>query len=86
VNDTLKPARGRLQIVRAGDSSKLLDESFDVEPNGKATLGSLPHPGSNEMWQMRWTTDGIGPHTSHYLAFTPTVSFVQYKEWMKDLG
>ena len=85
VNDTLKPARGRLEIVRAGDSAKLMEAPFDVEPNGKATLGSLPHPASNEMWHLKWTTDGIGPHRSHYLAFTPTVSLEQYKGWMKDL-
>jgi hypothetical protein len=35
------------------------------------------------MWYLKWTTDGIGLYTSHYLAFTPTVSFEQYKEWMK---
>jgi beta-mannosidase len=83
VNDTLKPARGRLEITRAGDSAKLLQVSFDVEPNGKAALGSLPHPAKNEMWQLKWTTEGIGARSSHYLAFTPTVSFEQYKEWMK---
>src|SRR5271157_1137284 len=86
VNDTLKPARGRLEILRAGNSAKLFEAPFDVEANGKATLGSLPHPASNEMWQMKWTTEGIGAHTSHYLAFTPTVSFEQYEEWMKIPG
>jgi beta-mannosidase len=85
VNDTLKPARGRLEILRIGDSAKLLETPFSVEANGKATLGSLPHPAKNEMWQLKWTTEGIGAHTSHYLAFTPTVSFEQYKEWMKIL-
>lgn len=83
LNDTLKPAQGRLEILRAKDSAKLLETPFDVKPNGKATLGSLPHPASNEMWHLKWTTDGFGLHTSHYLAFTPTVSFEQYKEWMK---
>ena len=71
VNDRLKPARGRLEIWRAGDSERLLQTSFDQEANGKATLGSLPHPARNEMWQLKWTTEGIGTHTSHYLAFTP---------------
>jgi beta-mannosidase len=83
VNDTLKPARGRLEIQRAGDSAKLLEAPFEVEPNGKAIAGSLPHPATNEMWHLKWTTDGIGHYTSHYLAFTPMVSFEQYKEWMK---
>ena len=83
VNDTLKPARGNLEISRAGETAKLLDTAFDVEPNGKATLGALPRPTQNEMWQLKWTTEGIGLHTSHYLAFTPTVSFEQYKEWLK---
>ncbi len=83
VNDTLKATKGRLEILRAGDSAKLLEVSFDVEPNGKATLGSLPHPAKNEMWQIKWTAEGHAAHTSHYLAFTPTVSFEQYKDWMK---
>jgi beta-mannosidase len=85
VNDTLKPARGRLEILRVGDSAKLLETSFSVGANGKATLGSLPHPPENEMWQLKWATEGIGAHTGHYLAFTPTVSFEQYKEWMKSM-
>ena len=83
VNDTLKAAQGRLEILRAGDSARLLETPFDVEANGKATLGSLPRSATNEMWQLKWTTEGIGTHTSHYLAFTPPISFEQYKEWMK---
>jgi beta-mannosidase len=83
VNDTLKQAKGHLEITRAGDSANLLDVAFDVEPNGKATLGSLPHPAKNEMWKLHWTAEGHAAHNSHYLAFTPTVSFEQYKEWMK---
>jgi len=84
VNDTLKPARGRLEILRAGDSARLLETPFDVEANGKATLGSLPRPAGNEMWQLKWTTEGVGAHTSHYLAFDPPMSFEQYKDWMKN--
>jgi beta-mannosidase len=86
VNDTLKPARGHVEIVRAGDSAKLLEVAFDVEPNGNATIGSLSHPADNEMWQIKWTTEGIGLHTSHYLAFHPTVSLEQYMQWMKIPG
>ena len=86
VNDTLKPARGRLEINRAEEKAKLLSTVFDVEANGKATLGSLPHPATNEMWQLQWTTEGIGLQSSHYLAFTPTVNFEQYKQWLKIPG
>ena len=86
VNDTLKPARGHLEINRAGETAKLLSTAFNVEPNGKATLESLPHPARNEMWQLTWTTEDIGLHASHYLAFTPTVSFEEYKEWLKIPG
>ncbi|MEO6922269.1 MAG: hypothetical protein ABI142_00435, partial [Bryocella sp.] len=83
VNDTLRPARGHLEINRAGETAKLLDTAFDVKPNGKGKVGSLPHPAKNEMWQIKWRTEGIGLHTSHYLAFTPIVSFDQYKDWLK---
>jgi len=31
----------------------------------------------------RVATEGIGAHSSHYLAFMPTVSLAQYKAWMK---
>lgn len=86
VNDTLKPARGHVEINRAGETAKLLSTAFDVEPNGKATLGALPHPAKNEMWQLKWTTEDTGLHTNHYLAFTPTVSFEEYKEWLKIPG
>jgi beta-mannosidase len=85
INNTLKPARGRLEIRRAGDSERLLESPFDVEANGMKTLGSFTSPARNEMWKMKWTTDGIDVHTSHYLAFTPPVSFELYKDWMEIL-
>jgi len=86
VNDTLKRAKGHLQILRAGDSAKLLDVPFDVEPNGKAVVGSLAHPANNELWQIKWTLEGGASHNSHYLAFHPTVSLDQYKQWRKIPG
>jgi hypothetical protein len=51
-----------------------------------ATVGSIPHPTQNEMWQIKWTADGVGDHHSHYLAFEPAVSLAQYKEWRKIPG
>ena len=86
VNDTLRRAKGHLQILRAGDSAKLLEVPFDVEPNGKAVVGSLAHPANNEMWQIKWTLEGGASHNSHYLAFHPTVSLDQYKQWRKIPG
>ena len=86
VNDTLKRAKGHLEILRAGDSAKLLDLPYDVEPNGKAVVGSLAHPANNDMWQIKWTVEGGAAHNSHYLAFHPTVSLDQYKQWQKIPG
>ena len=86
VNDTRKQVRGHLEVTRVGDSAKLIDTAFDVQPNGKATVGTLPHPAKTEMWQLKWMTEGIGPLSSHYLATSTTVSYEQYKEWMKVPG
>lgn len=86
VNDTLKPVKGHLEVLRVDDSSTLLDANFEVEPHGNRSFGTLAHPGKNEMWQIRWTVEGQGSHTSHYLAFNPTVSLEQYKEWRKVPG
>ena len=85
VNDTLKPARGHLEINRAGETVKLLDTDFNVEPNGKAHIGTLPHPPQAEMWQLEWSTDRTASFASHYLAVSGPVNFAQYKEWMKAL-
>lgn len=82
VNDTLKPVKGHVTVARAGASAKLLDVAFSVDSNGKASVGSIAHPAKNEMWQIKWSTEGIGDYSSHYLAFQPTVSLAQYKEWM----
>jgi len=85
VNDTLKAARGRLVVHRAGETTRLLDTAFDVEPNGKAHIGKLPHPPQAEMWQLEWSTDQTAPLASHYLAVSGPVNFAQYKEWMPAL-
>ncbi len=81
VNDTLKPVSGRLEVSRMGDTTKLLDTSFAVDPNGISTVGALPHPSQTEMWRLKWVTEGLGACTSHYLATTSTVSLEQYKTW-----
>ena len=86
VNDTLKPAKGHVEILRAGSTARLIDTAFHVEANGKASAGSIAHPAKNEMWQIKWTTEGVGEQASHYLAFTPTISFAEYKEWRKIPG
>jgi len=86
VNDTLRPGRGHLEVSRVSDSSKLFETSFAVEPNGKASIGALPHPAQTEMWRLQWTIEGAGVFTNHYLATSTTVDFAQYKNWMDLAG
>jgi beta-mannosidase len=82
VNDTLRPAQGHLEVSRVSDAAKLLNTSFAVDPNGKASVGALPHPAQTEMWRLQWTIEGAGALTNHYLATSTTVDFAQYKIWM----
>lgn len=86
VNDTLRTAQGHLELMRVGDSVRLFEASFTVEPNGKATVGALPHPAQTEMWRLQWSIEGAGAFTSHYLATSATVDFAQYKSWMNLAG
>jgi beta-mannosidase len=86
VNDTLRQVQGHLEVRRAGSTAKLLETSFDVQPNGKSNVGALPHPTQAEMWQLDWSTDGLGSSTSHYLATSGTVSLAQYKMWVSMMG
>jgi len=86
VNDTLKPARGKLRVHRAGEQAALAEVSFDVAPNGKQTCGSIPHPAAAEMWALDWTLDGGASFSTHYLATRSTVTLKQYRAWMDALG
>ena len=82
VNDTLRPAQGHLEVSRVSDAAKLLEISFAVDPNAKATAGALPHPAQTEMWRLQWRIEGAGAYTNHYLATSTIVDFAQYKIWM----
>jgi beta-mannosidase len=86
VNDTRRAVRGHLEVTRVRDAAKLIDSSFEVKPNGKATIGTAPHPANTEMWRLKWVTEGAGTYSSHYLATSTTVGFAQYKEWLKMPG
>jgi beta-mannosidase len=85
VNDTLKPAQGHLEINRMGETAKMLDAAFTIEPNGKAQIGILPHPAKAEMWRLGWSIDRTASFASHYLAVSGPANLTQYKEWMKGL-
>ncbi len=70
-------------MTRVGDGAKLIDTAFEVQPNGKANAGKLPHPAKTEMWRLKWIPEGVSACTSHYLATSTEVSFAQYKEWLQ---
>jgi beta-mannosidase len=83
VNDTRRAVRGHIEVTRVGDVAKLVDTAFEVQSNGKANVGTLPHPVKTEMWRLKWIPEGMSTCTSHYLATSTTVSFAQYKEWLQ---
>ncbi|MGO8720193.1 MAG: glycoside hydrolase family 2 protein [Acidobacteriaceae bacterium] len=84
VNDTLQPVTGGMKLWRTGDNKNLLERSFTVERNGKAVIGTLPHPAQSEMWQFEWTTEGTASHASHYVATSTTINLEQYQQWMRS--
>ncbi len=86
VNDTLQPVTAGMKLWRAGDGKRLLEKSFSVERNGKAVIGTVPHPAKPELWQFEWTTDGAVTHSSHYLATSTTTDLEWYKQWAKSAG
>jgi hypothetical protein len=83
VNDTRRAVRGHIEVTRVGDVAKLVDTAFEVQSNGKANVGTLPHPVKTEMWRLKWIPEGMSTCTSHYLATSTTVSFAQYKKWLQ---
>jgi beta-mannosidase len=86
VNDTLRPVRGHLQVRRAGENASLLDVDFQVEPNGKSSIGSLRQPPGPEMWELAWHLDDGGQYRTHYLATRSTIALERYRGWMQPLG
>lgn len=81
-NDTQQEVRGNLEISSTGESTAALMQcSFQVQPNGLARLGVLPHPKTTEIWRLRWSVEGHGDFASHYLAISEPVDFEQYKKW-----
>jgi beta-mannosidase len=83
VNDTRRAVRGHIEVTRVGDVAKLVDTAFEVQSNGNANVGTLPHPVKTEMWRLKWIPEGMSTCTSHYLATSTTVSFAQYKKWLQ---
>lgn len=89
VNDTMRTARGKVAVRRAGGTGKLLETEFTVEANGKAQVGGVAHPAGQELWLVDWSVEGpgqgMGSYASHYLAVTAPIELAQYKEWLKFL-
>ena len=73
----------RRAVLRRAWFHRRLDSSIATE----ADRWPVECPASFVPVEMRQTGTRVAGHsnTSHYLAFTPTVNFEEYKEWLKTI-
>jgi len=85
VNDTLKPARGKVSVVQADSGQELFHSDFSVEANGKTTAGHIPEIGSHEMWLIHYELEDGSKHLNHYLSGKAPFKLEDYKRWFGRL-
>lgn len=85
VNDTLQPARGRVEVVDAESEQLLLAASYQVEPNGRAVVGAIPQTQQPALWLIQWREEGGREYLNHYLAGNRPFRLQQYREWLRFL-
>jgi beta-mannosidase len=85
VNDTRKPAHGKVVVTNADTNKELFNSTFDVEANGKEITGYIPETGTQEMWLIRYETEDGKQHVNHYLCGKPPFKLDDYKRWFKKL-
>ncbi|MCC7409698.1 MAG: hypothetical protein IT442_16655 [Phycisphaeraceae bacterium] len=84
VNDTLRPAEGRVTVTDADTSGVLLDAAYGVKANGKASMGFVPQSTLQAMYLLRWD-DAAGSYLNHYLAGSRPFKLADYRRWLDKL-
>lgn len=84
VNDTRCPVSGVVTVHDADSNRLLLEESFQLEANGKAFAGSVPQAAQPALWLIRWKTRQ-STHLNHYLAGPRPFQLEDYRRWLVTL-
>jgi beta-mannosidase len=85
VNDTRKPARGKVVVVNADTDKELFNSDYNVEANDKVIAGYIPETNSQEMWLIRYESEDGLKHINHYLCGKAPFKLEDYKRWYKKL-
>lgn len=86
VNDTLRPARGRVAVFEADSGRELFRSEFSVAANGKTTAGHIPETGGRAMWLIEYELEGGAKRLNHYLAGRAPFRLADYQRWFRKLG
>lgn len=86
VNDTRRPASGRLSLRDADSGKALFEAEFRVAANGRQTVGFVPSASQPSLWLIDWTVEGGATGRNHYLAGPRPFDLGDYRRWLGLLG
>jgi len=85
VNDTRRPASGRVTVADVESGRELFAGDFAVEPNGIVRLAAIPRSEGHAMWRIRLQT-ADGEFENHYLLGEPPFDLDQVRDWYRRIG
>lgn len=84
VNDTLRSMEGQLTLTDADSGTRLLEEAWSVEANGKTLVGTVPEARDPGLWLLQWTVGGK-TFGNHYLAGPRPFRLADMRRWLEQL-
>jgi len=81
VNDTRKNVQGTFSIKDADSGALLVNQSFNIDKNGKTAAGFLTESDKTKLWLIEWEVSGK-TYKNHYFAYEPRVKLDEYLKWM----
>ena len=86
VNDTFKPAEGKVEISDIEGGKVLFEADFKIPPNGKTLVGNVSGlPSERGMLLIKYEIDGK-KQLNHYLYGKPPFDLKKYREWAESLA
>lgn len=85
VNDTFKPAEGKVEISDIEGGKVLFEANFKIPPNGKTLVGNVSGlPSERGMLLIKYEIDGK-EQLNHYLYGKPPFDLKKYRKWAESL-
>jgi len=86
VNDTRKAVKGAgVEISDVVTGKQLYKGNFDIAPNGKTLVASLPEMTGQGMLLIKYSVDGTR-YMNHYLYGNPPFDLEKYRQWINSSG